>query len=296
MRRALPACALALALAVAGGPARAHHVVSEAGVAAVAPGPALELVGEAAAFAIEPWSGAWQGGSLRVDWGLLPRLGVYGRLPVVRTAVDGEEAHTGLGDVDLGVTGVVLENSHGSSQLAVGAGVALPTGNPWLGLGCGHPEASVFARGVSVLAGGRLALGGLVAAHLSVGDETATVVPERAASAKHLGVHAFQASGASSGPVLYGSVVAPHTGRELELSTSLMVPHPHLKAQVQGTAHLDLTSAGGHAVDGGLLVGWRFDRPVGLFAGVEHPLAGTERFGWRVHTGVRWSPAQPSDS
>lgn len=176
-------------------PARAHHVVSESGIAWVEPVTAVEVEGRAARFDFgEYFRGRWTVVTPSVEVAPLPWLSLSGRAPIAHIWFDDGRQVVGLGDVEVAAKARVLDSEHGAWLVSVGLGAELPTGVVADGLGGGHVELSPFVA-ASAQPHQRLILSALVADRLSLGQQEAP--------------HSYRANGP------HGALIAPHSPHEL---------------------------------------------------------------------------------
>lgn len=197
-RAALAACLIACAWSPA--PARAHHVVSESGVAWVEPVSVLEVEASAASFDHGgARRGSWSALTPSLELALDERLSVSARAPVALVMFEDGRGVVGLGDVSLSAKARLYASTHGGFIASAGAGVELPTGVVEDALGGGHVELTPFVAASSQLTS-RLLLTGLLSARLSIAGEGpgGDVVEE-------------------TGRLAHGSALSPHAPGELFL-------------------------------------------------------------------------------
>lgn len=236
-----------------------HHVVSEYGIAPVAPETRTEIDFQLAEFDLDASSGTWFAVAPVVEYAPLRWLSASARFGIVgvRYRTGGEDA-TGLADTDLCVKLRVAATEHGEIIASVGLGLGLPTGDSRDGIGNGHVELSPFVV-LSSQVTPWLVLTGLVADHVSLADE-------------HEHEHA--------------SVVAPHGAHEvvLRLGASAFVRQTYVS--LGGDAAIVVSGEAGSFVAARGEVGWLPARRLRFALGVDLPVAGERRFEWRARLGV----------
>ncbi len=200
MRRAVPVCAALLLTLAAPLEARAHHVVSESGVAWVEPVSVVEVETSAASFDHGgARRGTWSAIAPSLELALDERFSLMARTPVALILFEDGRGALGLADVELSGKARLYADEHGRFIASVGLGLELPTGVVEDGLGGGHVELTPFLAVSSQLTA-RLLLTGLLSARLSLpdpDDPTSGDPPEPGERIAH------------------GSVLAPHAPGEL---------------------------------------------------------------------------------
>ena len=115
MRASLYTALIALTLLSWTAPARAHHVVSESGIAWVEPVSVFQVDVQTARFDLGgSWRGQWSTLTPSLEWRLHERFSLMGRLPVAMISLDDGRAVAGLADA----------GSVGGSGGAVADGIA----------------------------------------------------------------------------------------------------------------------------------------------------------------------------
>jgi len=186
MRASLYTALIALTLLSWTAPARAHHVVSESGIAWVEPVSVFQVDVQTARFDLGgSWRGQWSTLTPSLEWRLHERFSLMGRLPVAMISLDDGRAVAGLADAELAVKYLIWASTHGGVILSAGAGLELPTGSAQDALGAGHFELSPFLA-LSTQPWSRLILNTLISERVSLeGDE-----PSPSHTGSPLAVHA----------------------------------------------------------------------------------------------------------
>jgi hypothetical protein len=199
MNRLLPTCA-ALSVLLTHAPARAHHVVSESGVAWVEPVSVVEVEASAASFDHGgARRGRWSAVTPSLELALDERFSLMARAPVALILFDDGRGALGLGDVELSGKARLYADAHGRLIASAGLGVELPTGVVEDALGGGHVELSPFLAASSQLTS-RFLLTGLLSARFSLPDPDGPRADDPPAPGERLA---------------HGSVLAPHAPGEL---------------------------------------------------------------------------------
>jgi hypothetical protein len=95
-----------------------------------------------ASFDLGGARGSYVGLGARGDWRASPRVGLRLFVPAYVLSLDGQDSHTGVGDVDLRVRVLLLDS--GDWRVFAGLSDQLPTGSTSLGLGQGAPQITPF--------------------------------------------------------------------------------------------------------------------------------------------------------
>lgn len=301
---ALPAT---LALLCSPRPAAAHHPSSPYGVSSAAPQSLLELDARLASYGagLDGAGGRWWQSALRVEVALLERLSVSGTLPYAGVWPRGAAGRAGLSDAGLALKGTLWRPAHGRAHLSAGVGAELPTGDAGAGLGGGHVALSP-ALSFNADLSARVVAFGSAALALS-----ASAAPPAARATPVLQTrqlpHSFTLDGAPLPPAAgvaresgaaraHGSVIAPHSGRELaatlgaayllawgyaSLSWGAAEPLAPLLAPARPAAR-------SHSVS--VEVGWTPSPAFRVAAALEAPALGAARFEGRARLGVAYWP------
>lgn len=259
--------ALAIALLVAPA-ARAHHVVSEYGIAPAEPRTVVQLDTRVGAFDLDAARGVWFSPTLRAEVAPIPWFSVSARLPFAAVAYSEGSTVGGLSDAELGVRARVVATPHGELLLSTGLGLELPTGAPKVGLGNGHVELSPF----------------VVASTSPTSWLTVyTVLTDAIALSKE------HAHGAGFVGHMGESVLAPHSPHELRarLGVAAVVGASYLSIRSDGVVRW--TEVAGGPLTVGAEVGTRVHPNVRLALSVDVPVAGEHRYEWQTGLGASWS-------
>src|SRR5712692_6152081 len=92
--------------------ARAHHIVSEYGIAFVEPSSIAEVDTQAAEFRLGDRSGHWQLVALSLEYAVTPRLSFSGRLPFARIRYDAGSTEYGPGDAEVAAKVGLVATQH----------------------------------------------------------------------------------------------------------------------------------------------------------------------------------------
>ncbi len=258
--------------------ARAHHAVTDFGIARVEPSTRVTIETLAAGFELAERSGNWQALVLSGEVTAFTWLSVSARAPFARVSV-GDTTHVGLADAEVAARARLYTTEHGGLILSAGLGVELPTGNSDHGLGGGHVELAPFVSG-SAAPLEELVLFAAVAPLVSLGahaDEH-----DHPTAKPHI-------EGTATG--LRGSVLAPHNPRELAVNAGAA----YLVGPAFVSAGLGLAAPlGDHElstfVSSRLEIGVRVASGLRLLAGAELPVAGDRRFDWKGRLELMWLP------
>jgi hypothetical protein len=244
--------------------ARAHHVVSEYGIAFVEPRSVAELDPQAAEFRLGDRSGQWQLVALSLEYAVTPRLSISGRLPFARIRYNGGSTEYGPGDAEVGAKVAIVATQHGGLLLSAGASLELPTGSEAKGLGAGHFELSPFITASSMPID-HLVLYGLVADRISVGTHEES-----------------QTQGE-----VHGSVLAPHSDHELSsrLGAAYVGGPAYLSAGLEYVEVFAPRLAAGPLVARGE-IGIVFKPRARVALALDAPFAGPHRYEWRARLGL----------
>jgi hypothetical protein len=267
MCRALSLLVLSSLLLVAPA-ARAHHVVSELGIAPVLPASLVGVSVGSADFDVAGMRGRWVAVTPQAEVQLGRYLSLLGTVPLARVDYQAGAAYSGLGDVGLSAKLRLYASDHGGLLLSAGLGMELPTGDDENGLGGGHPELAPFALGSSSLWHGA----GLEWIAYALGSL-------RMALGGHDHVHQGPAG---------NSMLSPHAQRELfgRLMSALVRGQGYLGAGLEGARVLSGGPPGYLAVRGEL--GTVLGESLRLFLSIDATVAGEQRFGVRGQVGSAW--------
>ncbi len=243
--------------------ARAHHIVSEYGIAFVEPSSIAEVDTQAAEFRLGDRSGHWQLVALSLEYAVTPRLSFSGRLPFARIRYDAGSTEYGPGDAEVAAKVGLVATQHGGLLLSAGASFELPTGSEKKGLGAGHFEISPFVTASSAPVN-NLVLYGVLADRISTGSAEA---PGEA----------------------HGSVLAPHSDHELttRLGAAYVRGPAYLSGGIEYVEVFVPSLAAGPLVLRGEF-GILFQSELRLAFGFDAPVAGPHRYGWRGRLGIAW--------
>lgn len=265
------ATTFALFLVLAGAkPARAHHVISEHGIAPVAPRTVLSLDAAAASFNVEGHTGTWEATTPMCELALGQAFSVMAALPVARMAVEGRSEAMGVGDLAVATKVRLHATEHGGLLLSAGVGAELPTGSQAKGLGGGHVELTPFLTASTALPEGGFGqwlIYGVVSPRLALGAHE-----PHAADAAHT----------------HGSFLAPHAERELygRLMTALVIERGYVAAGGETSWVWKGDRAGQVAVRSEL--GYLATDDLRLFVALDGTVAGERRYGLRGRAGLAW--------
>jgi hypothetical protein len=267
MSRSLPLLVLSSLLLFAPG-ARAHHVVSDLGIAPVLPATVVGVSVGSADFDVAGMRGRWVAVTPQAEVQLGRYLSLLGTLPLARIDYQEGGAHSGLGDVGLSGKLRLYASDHGGLLLSAGLGVELPTGDDENGLGGGHPELAPFAIASSSLWHGA----GLEWIAYALGSL-------RMALGAHDHVH--------NGPA-GNSMLSPHAQGELfgRFMSALVRGQGYIGAGVESARVLAGGPPGYTALRGEL--GTVLGASLRLFMSVDGTVAGQQRFGVRGQVGSAW--------
>jgi hypothetical protein len=258
---------LGLVLLLPSAAARAHHVVSDLGIAPVLPASVAGVSVGTASFDVAGMRGRWVAVTPQAEVQLGRYLSLLGTLPLARIDYQGGDSHNGLGDVGLSAKLRLYASDHGG-LLSAGLGVELPTGDDETGLGGGHPELAPFAIASSTLWHGH----GLEWIAYGLGSL-------RMALGRHDHLH--------NGPA-GNSMLSPHASRELfgRFMSALVRGQGCLGAGLEGARVLSGGPPGYLAARGEL--GTVMGQSLRLFLSVDATVAGEQRFGVRGQAGSAW--------
>ena len=258
------------------GRTRAHHVVSESGVAWVEPVTVAQVDLRAASFDFGPmWRGRWWQLVPSLEVQALERLSVSARAPIAFIEFEDGRAVLGLADMELAAKGLVWASEHGEWIVSAGVGAELPTGVEEDALGAGHVELAPFVA-ASAQPISWLILNAAVSERISLVGEDG----ERAPTPDYV----------PAGP--HGSVLAPHSDHELFgrlTASALRGESLYVTAGVDG---IWMWSGGMDGQRGSLLgraeVGWAQPGRWRLALGADVPLAGQRRSGLMSRFSAAW--------
>lgn len=173
MMRAAPYTALiTLTLLTWSAPARAHHVVSESGIAWVEPVSVFQVDVQTARFDLgDSWRGQWSTLTPSLELRLHERFSLLAMLPMAWISLDDGRAVAGLADAGLSAKYLIWASPHGGMILSSGLGLELPTGSAQDALGAGHFELAPFIA-LSTQPWSRLIFNTLISERISLeGDD-----------------------------------------------------------------------------------------------------------------------------
>jgi hypothetical protein len=261
-------CVSLSSLSLLSAAARAHHVVSDLGIAPVLPASVAGVSVGTASFDVAGMRGRWVTVTPQAEVQLGRHLSLLGTVPLARVDYQGGASHNGLGDVGLSAKLRLYASDHGGLLLSAGLGVELPTGDDGNGLGGGHAELAPFAVAASTLWHG----GGAEWIAYGLGSL-------RMALGAHDHVH--------NGPA-GNSMLSPHAQRELfgRLMTALVKGQNYAGAGLESARVLSGGPPGYLAVRGEL--GTVMGESLRLFLAVDGTVAGQRRYGLRGQLGSAW--------
>lgn len=252
----------------------AHHVVSDYAVASTEPMSFLELDSQAVRFELDERRGDYLLTAPTVEFAFQKRVSGSLRVPMASIVYDDQQNAFGIGDIELGSKVGLFASPHGGLILSAGTGIELPTGNEEQGLGSGHFELSPYLVASSAPTYD-LVLFGLVAERISLEEHAEEDHHVSAAEEDHHEAH--------------GSVLSPH--EDHELFSRFMAGYIFSPIYLAAGADVVLAWSGENLlgpVDARGEIGWRARRDVRVAVGADFPVAGENRFEWRVRTGLVW--------
>jgi hypothetical protein len=132
--------------------ARAHDVLTAHGIEALMPATRVGIEAVGATLGRGEGEERWQGLVLGGEWAARPSVSVAVAAPVLRSALAGAGAVTGVGDPTLTLKVALHGTPHGEALVAAGLAVTLPAGSEDDHLGTGHVVVAPFVSGSSALA------------------------------------------------------------------------------------------------------------------------------------------------
>ena len=181
--------------------ARAHHVVSETGLAWAEPVSVVETQWSGGTFDFgQTQRGHWQTLSVRGQWAPTDWVSLALRTPWSMVRFEDGRAALGLGDVETTAQFRLAATPHGGFICSAGVGVEWPTGVAEDQLGGGHVEVAPFVIASSQLSPHLILTG--------VGSLRASTSPKRPPQDP-------------ADRAAHGSVLSPHTARESTLRLDL---------------------------------------------------------------------------
>ena len=255
--------------------ARAHHVVSESGVAWVEPVTVAQVDLRAASFDFGPmWRGRWWQLVPSLEVQALERVSLSARAPIAFIEFEDGRAVLGLADMEVAAKGLVWASEHGEWIVSAGLGAELPTGVEEDALGAGHVELAPF----------------VAASAQPIPWLIVNAVASERISLEREGVEVPVSGYVPAGP--HGSVLAPHSGHELFgrlTASALRGESLYVTAGVDG---IWMWGGGMNGQRGSLLgraeVGWAQPGRWRLALGADVPLAGQRRSGPMSRFSAAW--------
>lgn len=265
MKKLLLILTITVAITLSSAATRAHHVVSDSGIAWVEPLTVVEVDARSASFDFgERWRGRWLKLTPSVEAALGRRFSLGLRAPIAVIQFDDGRGVLGLGDVEASAKALLYSSEHGGLIVSAGLGTELPTGVVEDALGSGHVELTPYIT-ASTQPSARWIISGLASdrfapALFSDEEEREYTEPE------DIGPH--------------GSVLSPHSNHELFLRATVT----HLfGANLYWTAGVDHIWVYSQHQRGESIarteLGWARAREWRVSLGADAPFRGTRRSG-----------------
>lgn len=274
-----PLAALTLAVAVGATPAvlRAHGGAGDASLGHARPTSEVSARFETAGFHLGGHAGRYHGVVLDAEYAPWPVASLSLRVPAYVLDLDDDSPHVGLGDP--AVTGRVrlLGGEAGQPDLSLGLSLEVPLGDADHGIGSGHFELDPFVAASHDLAEWTF--------HGALGLRVSLVGQDHDAAASHTHEDGSHDGGAHHETVF----VDPHGDLELVYHAGLLYRAGEqwfLNLTGQAATVLSEADRGDTFVTVGPEVGYRFSERWRALLSGGIPVAGPDRYDWRVSGGA----------